>query len=51
MKKNRSEKNKSNVASIKNSYCIALENAGKRTQGTSGQSMEYTCKKMVSWGS
>ena len=40
MKKNRSEKNKFNVASVKNSYCIALGNAGERTQGTGGPYVE-----------
>ena len=40
MKKNRLEKNKPNMFSVKNPYCIALENAGKRTQGKFGSNME-----------
>ena len=40
MKKNRSEKNKANVASVKNSYCITLENAGEKTQGEGGYGSE-----------
>ena len=41
MKKNRAEKNKSNVSTSKNPYCIALENAEKRRQGTPGKLSEY----------
>jgi len=41
MKKNRSEKDKSNIS--KNLYCIILENAGKRTQGRPGGRMENSC--------
>ncbi len=41
MKKNRSEKNKSNVSISKNPYCIALENAGERTQGKHGSATEW----------
>ena len=40
MKKNRSEKNKSNVSITKNPYCIALKNAGERTQGYGSVSAE-----------
>ena len=40
MKKNRSEKNKSNISIVKNSYCIVLESAGKRTQGSTGHGTE-----------
>ena len=40
MKKNRSEKNKSNISTLKNLYCVVLENAGKRTAGKGGARME-----------
>ncbi len=33
MKKNRLEKNKSNISSLNHSYCIVLGNAGERTAG------------------
>ena len=36
MKKMDQKKNKFNVAISKNSYCITLKNAGKRTQGGGG---------------
>ncbi len=32
MKKNRPEKNKTNISISKNPYCVVLENAGKRTR-------------------
>ena len=34
------QKSKPNVSISKNPYCIALENAGKRTQGNGGVRME-----------
>ncbi len=40
MKKIDQKKNKSNASIAKNSYFVVLENAGKRTQGRSGQMME-----------
>ncbi len=40
MKKMDQKKNKFNVAISKNSYCITLKNAGKRTQGNGGARME-----------
>ena len=40
MKKNRSEKNKTNTSIKKNTYCIELKNAEERTQGRGGQSVE-----------
>ena len=40
MKKNRSKKNKPNMSIAKNTYCIALGNAGKRTAGVKGLIME-----------
>ena len=33
MKNNKFEKNKSNISTVKNRYCIFLENAGQRTKG------------------
>ena len=36
MKRMDQKKNKSNVSIAKNPYCIALGNAGERTQGKSG---------------
>jgi len=44
MKKNSSEKNRSNVSISKNPYCIILENAEKRTVGREGDLFEiYFC--------
>ncbi len=40
MKKNNQRKNKDNVSSLNNSYCIVLGNAGERTQGVGGQRVE-----------
>jgi len=42
------EKNKSNTSISKNSYCITLENAGKRTQGRRGGGVEGSSKSMFS---
>jgi len=40
MKKMDQKKNKFNVAISKNSYCIALENAGERTRGSGDSKIE-----------
>ena len=42
MKKIDQKKIKSNIVSVKNSYCIALGNAGERTQGMPGSRVEST---------
>ncbi len=34
------KKNRSNISIVKNSYCVVLENAEKRTQGADGQRVE-----------
>jgi len=46
MKKNRSEKDRSNIS--KNLYCVILENAGERTQGTDGLQAEGSTPKRYS---
>ncbi len=42
MKNNKSAKNKSSISTLKNFYCVTLENAGKRTQGKQGSKSENT---------
>jgi len=40
MKNNRSNKTKSNMSILKESYCITLKNAGQRTHGWGNKSVE-----------